>query len=161
MKTPDAFSNSEKSFQKSYRIMTQAPNVYDAEPIPAAARQEIERLLQTGDLFRYTAPENAPVALLEAEFAELLGSKYALAVSSCSAALFLSLKALKLPRDARVLIPGFTFAAVPSSVVHADCIPVLCEVGENYRIDIKDFETRLDENISAVIAFAARFLAPR
>jgi dTDP-4-amino-4,6-dideoxygalactose transaminase len=131
--------------------MTQAPNVYDAEPIPAAARQEIERLLQTGDLFRYTAPENAPVALLEAEFAELLGSKYALAVSSCSAALFLSLKALDLPRDARVLIPGFTFAAVPSSVVHADCIPVLCEVGENYRIDIKDFETRLDDNISAVI----------
>ncbi len=131
--------------------MTQAPNVYDAEPIPAAAREEIERLLQTGDLFRYTAPENAPVALLEAEFAELLGSKYALAVSSCSAALFLSLKALNLPRDARVLIPGFTFAAVPSSVVHADCIPVLCEVGENYRIDIKDFETRLDDNISAVI----------
>lgn len=151
VKAQDAFSNSEKSFQKSYRTMTQAPNVYDAEPIPAAARQEIERLLQTGDLFRYTAPENAPVALLEAEFAELLGSKYALAVSSCSAALFLSLKALGLPRDARVLMPGFTFAAVPSSVVHADCIPVLCEVGANYRIDIKDFESRLDDNISAVI----------
>ncbi len=151
VKARDAFSNSEKSFQKSYRTMTQAPNVYDAEPIPAAARQEIERLLQTGDLFRYTAPENAPVALLEAEFAELLGSKYALAVSSCSAALFLSLKALGLPRDARVLMPGFTFAAVPSSVVHADCIPVLCEVGENYRINIKDFESRLDDNISAVI----------
>jgi len=80
-----------------------------------------------------------------------LGSKYALAVSSCSAALFLSLKALGLPRDARVLIPGFTFAAVPSSVVHADCIPVLCEVGENYRIDIADFTTRLDQDIQAVI----------
>ena len=47
----------------------QAPNVYDAEPIPAAARAEIERLLNSGDLFRYTAPEGAPVALLEAEFA--------------------------------------------------------------------------------------------
>ncbi len=33
-----------------------APNVYDAEPIPAAARAEIDRLLQSGDLFRYTAP---------------------------------------------------------------------------------------------------------
>ncbi len=131
--------------------MTQAPNVYDAEPIPEAARAEIERLLLTGDLFRYTAPENAPVALLEEEFAALLGSKYALAVSSCSAALFLSLKALDLPRDARVMIPGFTFAAVPSSIVHADCVPVLCEVQENYRIDIADFEARLDDNISAVI----------
>ncbi len=131
--------------------MTKAPNVHAAEPIPEAARQAIDDLMQSGDLFRYTAPEDAPVALLEQEFAALLGCKYALAVSSCSAALFLSLKALDLPRDARVLIPGFTFAAVPSSVIHADCIPVLCEVGENYRIDIADFEVRLDDGIQAVI----------
>ena len=131
--------------------MTLPPNVYDAEPIPASAKAEVERLLQSGDLFRYTAPQDAPVSLLESEFAAMMGTKYALAVSSCSAALFLSLKALGLPRDARVLIPGFTFAAVPSSVVHADCIPVLCEVGENYRIDIADFEQRLDDDISAVI----------
>ncbi len=126
------------------------PNVHDAEPIPAAVRGEIDRLLQSGDLFRYTAPQDAPVSLLESEFAEMMGTKYALAVSSCSAALFLSLKALDLPRGARVLIPGFTFAAVPSSIVHADCVPVLCEVGENYRIDITDFEAKLDQ-VDAVI----------
>lgn len=131
--------------------MTKAPNVHAAEPIPEAARIALDELMQSGDLFRYTAPEDAPVALLEQEFAALLGCKYALAVSSCSAALFLSLKALNLPRDARVLIPGFTFAAVPSSVIHADCVPVLCEVGENYRIDMADFETRLGDDISAVI----------
>ena len=119
------------------------PNMHDAEPIPAAARNEIDRLLSSGDLFRYTAPQDSPVALLEAEFADFIGTKYALAVSSCSAALFLSLKALDLPRDARVLIPAFTFAAVPSSVVHAECIPVLCDVGANYRIDIADFEAKL------------------
>ena len=131
--------------------MSQLPNVHSAEPIPESARAEIDRLLLSGDLFRYTADADAPVAMLEAEFAHMMGSKYALAVSSCSAALFLSLKALGLPRDARVLIPGFTFAAVPSSVVHADCIPVLCEVGENYRIDMDDFAARLKDDISAVI----------
>jgi dTDP-4-amino-4,6-dideoxygalactose transaminase len=130
--------------------MTLPPNVHDAEPIPAAARDAIDALMQSGDLFRYTAPQDAPVSLLESEFAALLGTKYALAVSSCSAALFLSLKALGLPRDARVLIPGFTFAAVPSSVVHADCVPVLCEVGPNYRIDMADFEAKLDD-VQAVI----------
>ncbi|WP_069300726.1 DegT/DnrJ/EryC1/StrS family aminotransferase [Neptunicoccus sediminis] len=127
------------------------PNMHDAEPIPASAKAEIERILQTGDLFRYTAAQDAPVTLLEQEFAAEMGVKYALAVSSCSAALFLSLKALGLPRDARVLIPGFTFAAVPSAVIHADCVPVLCEVAQNYRIDLADFEARLDENIAAVI----------
>lgn len=121
-----------------------APNTYDAEPIPQAARAEIDRLLSSGDLFRYTAAAGAPVALLEQEFAALLGARYALAVSSCSAALFLSLKALDLPRGARVLIPAFTFAAVPSAVVHADCLPVLVEVGENYRVDIGDFAAKLE-----------------
>ena len=120
------------------------PDVYQAEPIPAAAREEIERLLQSGDLFRYTAPEGAPVARLEAEFAAHLGVRYALAVSSCSAALFLAIKALDLPRGARVLIPAFTFAAVPSAVVHADCVPVLVEVGESLRIDLDDFHAKLD-----------------
>lgn len=127
-----------------------APNVHDAEAIPTEARAEIDRLLNSGDLFRYTAPQDAPVSLLEAEFAEMMGVKYALAVSSCSAALFLSLKALGLPRDAKVLIPAFTFAAVPSSVVHAECLPVLCEVGDNYRVNLADFEAKLDD-VEAVI----------
>ena len=131
--------------------MSSLPDVHAAEPIPDRVMAEIERLMQSGDLFRYTAAANAPVSLLEAEFAAMMGSRYALAVSSCSAALFLSLKALGLPRNARVLIPGFTFAAVPSSVIHADCRPVLCEVGENYRIDLDDFAAKLDADISAVI----------
>lgn len=120
------------------------PDVHSAEPIPEAARAEVERLLQSGDLFRYTAKDNAPVTLLEEEFAALLGSKYALAVASCSAALFLSLKALDLPRGAKVLIPAFTFAAVPSSVVHADCVPVLVECQDNYRLDIADLTAKAE-----------------
>jgi dTDP-4-amino-4,6-dideoxygalactose transaminase len=117
--------------------MPNIPNVYDAEPIPHAAMAEVKRILGSGELFRYTA-DQSPVAQLESEFAAMMGSKYALAVSSCSAALFLALKAIGLPRDARVLIPAFTFGAVPSAVVHAECIPVLCECGDNYRIDLED-----------------------
>ncbi len=129
--------------------MTELPNLTAAEGIPTAAMAEVARILQTGDLFRYGS-DHSPVALLEAEFAQALGSKFALAVSSCSAALFLSLKALGLPRDSKVLIPAFTFAAVPSSVVHADCIPVLCECGSDYRIDLDDFAKKLPD-CSAVI----------
>ncbi len=128
-----------------------APNTYDSEPIPDAARSEIERLLTSGDLFRYTS-EGSPVALLEQEFADLMGSRYALAVASCSAALFLSLKALDLPRGARVLIPAFTFAAVPSAVVHADMVPVLVEVGDNYRVDMADFAAKLDDAQAVLIS---------
>ncbi len=120
-----------------------AVNVQQADPIPAEARAEIDRLLSSGDLFRYTTPEEAPVPKLEAEFAALMGAKFALAVSSCSAALFLSLKALDLPRGATVLIPAFTFAAVPSSVLHAELTPVLVEVDDSLRIDLEDFRAKL------------------
>ena len=61
------------------------PDMHAAEPIPDEARSEIDRLLASGDLFRYTAAKDAPVSLLEAEFAGMMGSKFALAVSSCSA----------------------------------------------------------------------------
>lgn len=114
-----------------------------AEPVPTSARTEIERLLESGDLFRYEAGSESPAARLEAEFAELVGSRYALAVSSCSAALFLALKALDLPRGACVLVPAFTFAAVPSAVVHADGVPVLVECGADCRIDLQDFHAKL------------------
>ncbi|KEJ89973.1 DegT/DnrJ/EryC1/StrS family aminotransferase [Sulfitobacter donghicola] len=126
------------------------PNLHQAEPLPKSLEAEIHRLMESGDLFRYTADKDAPATLLEAEFAEMMGTRFALAVSSCSAALFLSLKALELPAQARVLIPGFTFAAVPSAVVHADCLPVLCEVGDNYRIDMDDFAKKLP-TVDAVI----------
>lgn len=131
--------------------MQTLPDLTAAEKIPDAAMSEVERILQTGDLFRYTS-DNSPVALLEAEFAKALGSQFALAVSSCSAALFLSLKALGLPRDSKVLIPAFTFAAVPSSVVHADCVPILCECGDDYRIDLADFEKKLPDTAAVIIS---------
>ena len=126
------------------------PDLHRAEPIPADAMAEITRLMSSADLFRYTAAADAPVTLLEQEFAQMMGCDYALAVSSCSAALFLSLKTLDLPEGARVLIPGFTFAAVPSAVMHAGYLPVLCEVGDNYRIDIDDFARKLPD-VDAVI----------
>ena len=69
---------------------TIAPNVYDSEPIPEAARAEIDRLIATGDLFRYTAPADAPVALLER--AVLEGNGPLLAVDQVT-------RTYKLPRE--------------------------------------------------------------
>ena len=126
-------------------------SVYDAEAIPEAARSEIEALLSSGDLFRYRADADSAVARFEREFAEFMGSPFALAVNSCSSAMFLALKAIGIAPGDKVLVPAFTFAAVPSSVVHAGGVPVLVEVAENYRIELDDFEARLADGATAVI----------
>ncbi len=128
-----------------------APSVYDAESIPDLARAEIDALLSSGDLFRYRSATDSPVAKLEREFASFMGVPFALAVTSCSSALFLSLKALDVPPGGRVLVPAFTFAAVPSAIVHAGAEVVLIDVGDNYRIDLADFERKLDQGASAVM----------
>ena len=131
--------------------MLNIPNVKDAEPIPEKAIADISNLMNNGDLFRYNS-EGSPAEKLEVEFARAMGTRYALAVSSCSAALFLALKSLDLPNGARVLMPAFTFAAVPSSVVHANFIPVLCECGDDYRIDLNDFRKKIKKADAVLIS---------
>ncbi len=131
--------------------MVDLPNVKDAEPIPEQVMADVSRLMSNGDLFRYNSVGSA-AEKLEINFSEIMGCKYALSVSSCSAALFLALKSLSLPQNARILMPAFTFAAVPSSVVHANLTPVLCECGEDYRINLKDFEKKIKRADAVLIS---------
>lgn len=53
--------------------------------------------------------------------AEYAGSKYAVAVDSCTNAMFLSLKYLK--ASGEVKIPKRTYLSVPQLIIHAGCIP--------------------------------------
>ncbi len=128
-------------------------SVYDSEPIPESAKVAIDDLMQSGDLFRYTAPLDAPsqVTLLEKEFAEFMGVKYALAVNSASSAIYLSLLAVGVSPGDQVLIPAWTFAAVPSAVVNTGALPILVEVGDDLRIDMADFKQKLNGKTKAVI----------
>ncbi len=128
-------------------------SVYDAEPIPGSAKAVIDDLMETGDLFRYTASVDDPsqVTLLEKDFADFMGVKYALAVNSASSAIYLSLLAVGVSPGDQVLIPAWTFAAVPSAVVNAGALPILVEVGDNLRIDMADFKEKLNGKTKAVI----------
>ena len=122
-----------------------------AEPVPSEAATEVLAMLRSGDLFRYTADAHSPVTRLEKEFARFMDVPFALAVNSCSSAIFLSLKALGLGSGESVLVPAFTFAAVPSSIVHAGCKPVLVDTGSDLRLDMDDFRRKLTSGIRAVV----------
>jgi dTDP-4-amino-4,6-dideoxygalactose transaminase len=64
----------------------------------------------------------------EREFAEHVGARRAVAVSSCTAALELALRALHLPAGSRVLMSTITFCGAASAIVHAGLQPVLADV---------------------------------
>ena len=83
----------------------------------------VRRVLASGWLT--TGPE---CAVFEKEFATWVGARHAVAVSSCTAALELSLRAMHLPPGAKVLVPAITFCGAVEAVSHAGLLPVLVDV---------------------------------
>ncbi|HEU4515257.1 MAG TPA: DegT/DnrJ/EryC1/StrS family aminotransferase [Nocardioidaceae bacterium] len=83
----------------------------------------VARVLESGWLT--TGPE---CAAFEDEFAAYVGARHAVSVSSCTAAIELSLRGLHLREGARVLVPAITFCGAVEAVVHAGLVPVLCDV---------------------------------
>lgn len=67
-------------------------------------------------------------ALFEQEFAAHVGAAHAVAVSSCTAALELAMRALRIPPGGTVLIPAVTFCGAAQAVLHARLRPVLVDV---------------------------------
>jgi len=64
----------------------------------------------------------------EREFADYVGAEHALAVSSCTAAIELALRALDLPPRAKVLMSTMTFCGAAGAICHAGHVPVLADV---------------------------------
>ncbi|MHB8710589.1 MAG: DegT/DnrJ/EryC1/StrS family aminotransferase [Minisyncoccota bacterium] len=113
------------------------------DPVPEDAIQHALEVMRSGEMFRYSGDSAlSDTLLLEQEFAAYVGTKYALGVNSCSSAILLALMACGVKRGDKVLMPAFTFTAVPSAIVHAgaEIIPVECN--NNYRVDINDFRTK-------------------
>jgi len=82
--------------------------------IAAGSRRAAHRVLESG--WVTTGPE---VAAFEAEFAAYVGAAHAIAVSSCTAALELSLRYLRLPQGAPVLVSDLTFCGAVQAILHA------------------------------------------
>ena len=115
------------------------------DPIPPEGVERAVAIMRTGKLFRYSdsRPEESEVALLERDFASYLGVRHALAVNSCSMAIELALIACGVAPGSKVLVPGFTFTAVPSAIVMLHAIPVFVECTEDYRLDIDDLQRKI------------------
>ena len=68
---------------------------------------------------KYRRPKNNPykiVQMFEEEVADYVGSPYAVSVDSCTNALFLVCKYLKVKE---VTIPSKTYLSVPQSIIHS------------------------------------------
>jgi dTDP-4-amino-4,6-dideoxygalactose transaminase len=109
--------------------------------------------------YDYRPQQETECGRFEAELCRFFRSRYALAVSSGTAAIALSIMAAQIPAGSLVACPGFTFAASPSAVVLAGCRPLLVEVDENLHLDLADLERRWSPEIKAILVVHMRGFA--
>ena len=81
-------------------------------------RPELEAVKRAG--YDWSDPRDI-VDMFEKKIADYAGSKYAVAVDSCSSGLFLSLKYFK--ASGIINIPNRTYVSVPMQIMHAGCEP--------------------------------------
>jgi dTDP-4-amino-4,6-dideoxygalactose transaminase len=93
-------------------------------------------------------------AAFEECFAEHLGARHAIAVSSCTAALHLAYLAAEVGPGDEVIVPAFTFAATAAAVLYCGATPVFAEIisRENPSIDPEDVERLITPRTKAVCA---------
>ena len=85
--------------------------------------QAVIKPLKTGWLV-----QGPNVKKFEEMFAEFCGVKYAVATSSCTTALHLSLLALGIKPGDEVIVPSFTYIATANAVEYCGARPIFCDI---------------------------------
>ena len=115
-------------------------------------KAEVLDVLEARSPYRYYGPEAlGKVKSFEREFAEKIGKKHALAVSSGTAALKVALIALGIEPGDEVIIPAVTFLASVGATVMAGGVPVFAEIDESLNLDPDDFEAKITDRTKAVM----------
>jgi len=122
-------------------------------PIPEDAIKAAIKVMRHGRLHRYNVAqgEAGETALLEQEFAKVVGAKYCLAVASGGYAMATALRAVGVQPGDKVLSNAFTLAPVPGAIASLGGVPVLVEVAEALTIDLVDLERKITENDARVL----------
>ena len=88
----------------------------------------------------------------ESLFRSYIGSKNAVAVNSCTAALHLALKVIGLEKGDEVIVPSMTFVATAEVVNYFKAKPVLVDVEkETHLIDVNEIEKKITPKTKAII----------
>lgn len=91
------------------------------------------------------------VKRFEEEFARYLDVKHAIAVSSCTAALQVSLAALGIGPGDEVIVPTLTFCATGNVVAQLGATPVVVDVDSNFQISLEAIERAVTLRTRALI----------
>jgi len=123
--------------------------------VPIIENEEINEVRAVLSEKSLTSAANAGGTRVQ-EFEKLLssyvGSRYAVAVNSGTAALQASLYALDIKNGDEVLLPSFTFVATANSIISVGAKPIFVDIlPENYTMDPEDLRKKITKKTKAII----------
>jgi len=96
--------------------------------------------------------ENELTKEFEQMIKDLTGSKYAIALTNGTAALYCCLKSLDIGPGDEVIVPNITFVATSNAVIMTGAKPVFCEVAsDTFCIDPKEIVSLINSNTKAIM----------
>jgi perosamine synthetase len=109
--------------------------------------EAVKKVIQSGWIIQGGKTEE-----FENRIASYTNSKYAIATTNCTSALYLSLLAAGVKKDDEVICPSFTFIATPNSIEHTGAKPVFCDIDERtYNIDPDLIEEKITDKTRAIM----------
>jgi len=113
----------------------------------------LREVLESGSPFRYWGPGRPEkVRRFEEAFAKYMGARFALAVTSGTAALDCAVAGLGIGPGDEVIVPAYTWWSDYTCVVHAGALPVFADIDRTLNLDPADFERKITPRTKAVIA---------
>jgi len=112
--------------------------------------EAVARIIETKQLF-FVNEGTQECKNFEKEWAEKIGTEYAILLTSGTGALMAALVGLGVGPGDEVIVPGHTFMASASAVLAIGAIPVLAEIDETMTIDPKDIEKKITKNTKCII----------
>lgn len=109
-------------------------------------------LVRVEEVFRSGRLLQGPwIAELEASLAAMAGRRHAVAVNSCTDALYFAFASLGIGAGDEVLVPDFSFAATASSVLRTGAVPVYVDIREGYELDLDHAAELVSERTKALV----------
>ena len=122
--------------------------------IGQAELDQLQEVIRTKTPFRHYGPTRHTPAMaetLERRVAEMFGVKYALAVTSGSAALSCALTGLGVGPGDEVILPAFAWISCYNAIVLAGALPVFCDIDDSLTVDPADFERKITATTKALL----------
>jgi len=118
--------------------------------IPQIGQEEVNETISV--LRSGTLVQGPKVKEFEESFAKYIGTKYAVAVNSGTAALHTALLSDKIGKDSEVITSPFSFVSTSNTILHAGAEPVFVDIDEaSFNIDAEKIEEKITDKTKALL----------